>query len=178
MGGFYVTSQNETLTTILGSCIAACIRDRESGIGGMNHFMLPTYSMKESSHWEHSSANASTRYGLYAMESLINSILDKGGKRNNLEFKLFGGSNILGSFASIGPLNVRFIREYMKTEGYGAAAESLGGVSPIVVNYYPRTGTAKIKRLDEKADEVISDEKLYLHKLEEQDISGDIELFE
>lgn len=178
MGGFYVTDKNEVISTTLGSCVAACIRDRVSGIGGMNHFMLPTYSVTESSHWENTSVNAATRYGSFAMEYLINSILSKGGKRNNLEFKLFGGCDILGSLTSIGPRNIQFIKQYMEAEGYSIAAEKLGGSHPIVLNYHPKTGAAKIKHLDGKKSEIISTEKRYLHDLEGRNIEGDIELFD
>ncbi|MBN1379565.1 MAG: chemoreceptor glutamine deamidase CheD [Gammaproteobacteria bacterium] len=177
MGGFYVTDKNETISTTLGSCIAVCIRDRNSGIGGMNHFLLPTYSSKEEQQWENTSVSAATRYGSYAMEYLINSILSKGGKRNFLEFKLFGGGNITGSFASVGKHNVQFIREYMETEGYGIAAESLGGSHPIIVNYNPRTGTAKIKRLAHMASEIATIERSFMQELKEKRIEGDVELF-
>lgn len=177
MGDFYVTNRDEIISTVLGSCVAACVRDRENGIGGMNHFMLPTFSIKENNTWEYTSVNSAARYGLYAMEYLINSILEKGGKRNNLEFKLFGGGDILGSFTNIGVNNVRFIREYMATEGYSIAAESLGAVHPIKLNYFPRSGVAKVKRLDERAVEIAAQEKHFLHDLEGKSVEGDVELF-
>ena len=178
MGDFYVTEQNEIISTILGSCISACIRDRESGIGGMNHFMLPTFSLQENNNWEYTAVNAAMRYGSYAMEHLINTILQKGGKRNNLEFKLFGGGDILGSFTTIGMHNVRFIRSYMKAEGYSIAAEYLGATHPIKLNYFPKSGIAKIKRLDERAVEIAADEKTFMHHLEEQKVEGEVELFD
>jgi chemotaxis protein CheD len=177
MGGFYVTDRNEAISTVLGSCVAACIRDRESGIGGMNHFMLPSNSSGESSYWRNTSVNAATRYGSYAMEHLINTILSKGGKKNNLEFKLFGGGNILGSSVSMGPHNVEFVKQYMDTEGYEIAAESLGGIYPVILNYYPRSGKAKIKRLEHKASEIISSETSFMRQLESEKLEGDIELF-
>lgn len=177
MGGCYVTTRNETISTVLGSCVAACIRDRESGIGGMNHFMLPARSTSEKSQWENTSVNAAIRYGTNAMEFLINSILSKGGKRNFLEFKIFGGGNITGLTSSIGRYNIKFIKEYMKTEGYSIAAESLGGSHPIILNYSPKSGIAKIRRLDQKILEVASNEQSYLQKLETERIEGDIELF-
>jgi chemotaxis protein CheD len=111
------------------------------------------------------------------MEFLINSILSKGGRRNCLEFKLFGGGNITGSADSIGKYNVKFIKDYMKTEGYSIAAESLGGSHPIILNYSPKTGVAKIRRLDQKTLEIVTSEQSYLHKLETERIEGDIELF-
>lgn len=177
MGDFYVTKKDEVISTVLGSCVSACVRDRENGIGGINHFMLPTFSIKENNTWEYTSVNAAMRYGSYAMEHLINTILEQGGKRNNLEFKLFGGGDILGSFTSIGMHNVRFIRSYMKTEGYSVAAECLGLTHPIKLNYFPRTGVAKIKRLDDQAVEIAAVEKDFLHRMEETRVEGDITIF-
>lgn len=178
MGDCYVTDKNETISTVLGSCVSACVRDRVSGIGGMNHFMLPSNTPKENSPWENTSVNVATRYGSYAMEYLINSILSKGGKKNNLEFKLFGGGNILGSVVSMGPHNVSFIKAYMEAEGYDIAAESLGGVYPIILNYNPFTGKAKVKRLEDKASEIISIETSFIQKLRKEKLEGEIELFD
>ena len=177
MGDFYVTDKDEIISTVLGSCVSACVRDRVISVGGINHFMLPTFSIKENNTWEYTSVNAAMRYGSYAMEHLINTILQKGGKRNNLEFKLFGGCDILGSFTSIGVHNVKFVRNYMKAEGYSVAAECLGLPHPIKLNYSPKTGIAKIKRLDDKAVEIAAGEKDFLHQLESESVEGEIELF-
>jgi chemotaxis protein CheD len=140
--------------------------------------MLPTYSGEKTSHWEQTSVSTATRYGSFAMEYLINSILSKGGKRNNLEFKLFGGCSILDSRTTIGPHNIRFIKNYMREEGYSIAAESLGGSYPIIINYFPKTGVVKMKRLAEMVSEVARKEKSFLHALKETKIDGDIELFD
>lgn len=177
MGELYITEKTEIISTVLGSCIAACVRDREYGIGGMNHFMLPNFSVKENNTWEYTSVNTAARYGTHAMEFLINSIIERGGKRNNLEFKLFGGGDILGIFSSVGSNNVRFIREYMNIEGYGIASECLGASYPIKLHYFPATGVAKVKRLDDKAVEIAAVEKTFLHHLQEQEVGGDVELF-
>ncbi|MDM8560868.1 hypothetical protein [Candidatus Parabeggiatoa sp. HSG14] len=87
-GEYYVTRHDEVLVTVVGSCVAACIHDNVSGIGGMNHFMLPHSTLDK---WEHTSVSTESRYGSFAMEYLINEILKYGGKRKNLEVKLFGG---------------------------------------------------------------------------------------
>jgi chemotaxis receptor (MCP) glutamine deamidase CheD len=104
-GGHYVTSGNELLVTVLGSCVAACIRDPVAGIGGMNHFMLP---QSDSGIW--GIASASMRFGNFAMETLINDILSQGGHRDNLEIKVFGGAAIIGNMAPIGISNADFRR--------------------------------------------------------------------
>ena len=91
-GECYVTTNDELVATVLGSCVSACIRDKVFGIGGMNHFMLPEPS--EHSHgW--GGDNLNTRYGNWAMEALINEILKRGGRRGTLEVKLFGGGQII-----------------------------------------------------------------------------------
>src|SRR3989338_11179058 len=92
-GEYYVTSRDMLLVTVLGSCVSACIRDRTTGIGGMNHFMLPHGGQDENS-----PLSTSARYGSYAMEVLINQLLKLGAKRNNLEAKVFGGGNVLRGF--------------------------------------------------------------------------------
>jgi chemotaxis protein CheD len=85
-GEFYATDRDEPIVTVLGSCVAACLRDRESGIGGMNHFMLPTSGSDVGG-----PASASARYGVNAMELLINELIRLGARRRNLEAKVFGG---------------------------------------------------------------------------------------
>ncbi len=177
MGGFYITDRDEIISTMLGSCIAVCARDRTSGIGGMNHFMLPAHSIPNSNQWENTLVNTATRYGTFAMEYLINEILSKGGRKNNLEFKIFGGCNILGSATSIGTRNVCFIKDYMDTEGYSIAAESLGGFHPIVLNFHIKSGRVKIKRLDEKAPEIATNEKHYMHELQKEQFDDDITIY-
>jgi chemotaxis protein CheD len=94
-GEFYVTRVAEAVTTVLGSCISACIRDLQLGVGGMNHFMLPEEAAGGSGAWHAANGGVSTRYGSYAMESLVNALLKLGARRERLEAKLFGGARIL-----------------------------------------------------------------------------------
>ena len=176
-GDFYVTDRHEVLSTILGSCIAACVRDRELGVGGMNHFMLPALDVHDDSDWEFTSVNTSARYGAFAMERLINTILKKGGKRNNLEFKFFGGGNMLNSSTNIGENNIRFIKEYMEAEGYGIAAECLGRPYPIKLHYFSSTGVAKVRKLASAAVTVTTNENRYANELERKLGNYDVELF-
>ena len=104
------TKANEVLITILGSCVSACIRDPIAGIGGMNHFLLPG---DESVVAQVSDA---ARYGVFAMESLINGILKAGGRKDRLEFKVFGGGNVINNSQKIGSKNAAFIRNFLKNE--------------------------------------------------------------
>ena len=175
-GEFYVTVHEEAITTVLGSCVSACVRDTHLGIGGMNHFMLPEDSSSGRNNWLDGHA---TRYGSYAMESLINSLLKVGAARNRLEIKLFGGGRILTSMTDVGARNIDFIHEYAKLEGYAIAAEDLGGTQPRRVVYFPATGRVKVRRLKAIENRSIGDrEQLYLANLGKQQDGGDVELFD
>ena len=115
-GEYYVSLHGEMVVTVLGSCVAACIRDKVKGIGGMNHFMLPQDS--EHSHkWGNNAHALETRYGNWAMEALINEILKRGGKRGYLEVKLFGGGQVLENHTDIGAKNIEFVRNFLDEEG-------------------------------------------------------------
>ena len=96
-GEYYCTDRDMVIVTVLGSCVSACIRDVKSGIGGMNHFMLPEGGMAD----KDSPVSASMRYGSYAMEILINRLLKQGARRENLEAKIFGGGNVLKAFTAL-----------------------------------------------------------------------------
>jgi chemotaxis protein CheD len=131
------------IVTVLGSCVAACIRDKESGIGGMNHFMLPFASDFGES------VNTSARYGTYAMEVLINQLLEMGAHRKNLEAKIFGGGNLLKSFTvdKVGERNVAFVRNYLHNERIPVVAEDLLDNHPRKIYFFPAQGTVKVKKL-------------------------------
>ncbi len=175
-GEYYVTKSEEGVYTTLGSCISACIRDRVSGVGGMNHFMLP--SSGDSDGWKSTSLSAATRYGNYAMEHLINDILKNGGQRHNLEVKLFGGGRILQNMTDVGLRNINFARDYIKTEGIRVIAEDVGDIYPRMVVYFPATGKVKVKRLRSLHNNTIVEEEIrYIHTVESKPVGGDIELF-
>ena len=175
-GEYYVTCAGEMVTTVLGSCVSACIRDPASGIGGMNHFMLPATESIDSSAW--TGDNAATRYGNFAMEHLINEILKKGAKREVLEVKVFGGGQVLKMGSSVAQQNVDFVREYLRTEGIRIVAEDVGGTDPRKVNYYPATGKVRVKRLtDEAVDNIRRSEETYISSLDQKPADDDIELF-
>ena len=175
-GEYFVTLHDEAIYTTLGSCISACIRDRLSGIGGMNHFMLPVSANSES--WKAADNSASTRYGNFAMEHLINTILKNGGKRQNLEAKIFGGGRIIANMTDVGMRNIAFARDYLETEGLRITSEDVGDTFPRMVVYFPATGKVKVKRLRSLHNNtIVEQENIYLHTIEEKPVSGDIELF-
>jgi chemotaxis protein CheD len=175
-GEFYVTKNDEGIYTTLGSCISACMRDRVSGIGGMNHFMLPA-SVEEGS-WKTAGLGSATRYGNFAMEYLINEILKNGGSRKNLEVKLFGGGCIVEKMSNIGMDNIDFAHDYIKTEGLHVTSEDLGDIFPRMVVYFPATGKVRVKRLRSLHNNTVVElETNYLRTIEAKPVSGEIELF-
>ncbi len=177
-GEYYVTNLDEVVTTVLGSCVAACIRDRIFGIGGMNHFMLP---LSETGSWGGGGsdpASTATRYGNYAMEHMINDILKHGGHRRNLEVKIFGGGQIIDSMTAIGDKNIRFVQDYIATEGLSLVGQDVGDIYPRKVVYYPATGRVRMKKLKHlHNDTVVRRELSYRSELQQAPVEGEIELF-
>jgi len=176
-GEFYVTLRDEGITTTLGSCISACIRDRVYGIGGMNHFMLPSDG-SDSGNLRASGLSDATRYGNYAMEHLINHILRNGGRRENLEVKVFGGGRIIANMTDVGARNIAFVRDYLGMEGLTTVAEDVGDVHPRMVVYFPASGRVRVKRLRSLHNNIIADqERSYIDSIKKQPVAGDVELF-
>jgi chemotaxis protein CheD len=177
-GEFYITRSDEAITTVLGSCISACIRDTTLHIGGMNHFMLPEDTTQGSSAWLDDAAGLATRYGSYAMESLINGLLKMGAKRERLEVKLFGGGHVLKAATDVGDRNIAFARHWLRTEGYAVAAEDVGANVPRRVIYMPANGKVRVKHLRAvESQDVAQREQTYLKTVTKKPVTSDIELF-
>ena len=150
-GEYFVTSSDMVLTTVLGSCVSACVRDTVAGIGGMNHFMLP-----EDAEPGTRGAAASMRYGAYAMEMLLNELLKAGARRERLEAKVFGGGAVLANMTTlnIGDRNADFVLRYLKAEEIRVAAQDLRGPHARRVSYFPIGGLALVRRLTRQDDAV------------------------
>jgi chemotaxis protein CheD len=177
-GEYYVTPHEEGIYTTLGSCISACIRDRVTGIGGMNHFMLPASSSGDRDGWKSTSLSDATRYGNYAMEHLINDILKNGGSRRNLEVKLFGGGRIMQNMTDVGARNIAFVRDYLATEKLTVVSEDMGDIYPRMVVYFPATGSARVKRLHSlHTNTIAAQESQYLNSIAAKPVGGEVELF-
>ena len=176
-GDYYVTTQDELIFTVLGSCVSACVRDRVLRIGGMNHFMLPE-NAGDGGSWG-KTASAATRYGNVAMERLVNDILKAGGRRENLEVKLVGGGRVLDAMTDIGARNIQFVREFVATEGYRIVGEDLGSTHPRKVMYHPETGDARVKKLGnrEAGTDLVERERSYARKIDTTPVAGEIDLF-
>jgi chemotaxis protein CheD len=180
-GEYYVTRGEEAISTVLGSCISACVRDPMRNVGGMNHFMLPEDSSTGPNNWLDPAIGLATRYGSYAMESLINDLLKLGATRERLEIKVFGGGRVLSGITDVGARNITFVRNYLQLEGYRIAAEDLGGTQPRKVIYFPDTGRVKMRRLRPVENRIISHhEQLYLASIGTAAAAagGDVELFD
>ena len=124
------------LSTVLGSCVAVCLFDPVRGIGGMNHFLLP-FGQEEG-------GDRPVRYGLFAMEMLINALMKGGARRESLQAKVFGGAKIMADLRDIGSANAKFTREFLATEQIACVAESLGGTQARRVVFRPSTGQARM----------------------------------
>ena len=173
-GEYYFTTGDMAILTVLGSCVSACIRDRQTGIGGMNHFMLPNSGGDADS-----PASASMRYGTQAMEILINQLLKAGAQRANLEAKVFGGGRVLSGMQAlnVGERNAAFVKDYLRAERIPVAASDLNDVHPRKVVYFPRTGKVLVKKLESADSKLVQVEQQYSKTLQVTPVAGEIELF-
>lgn len=139
-GEFFVHDEDILITTTLGSCIAACLWDREKRVGGMNHFLLPDGG---------GNGDVSGRYGSYAMELLIGEMVKRGATRSTMEAKVFGGGAVLGGMNSInvGERNTAFVMDYLRTERITVVSKDVMDIYPRKVCFLPASGKALVKRL-------------------------------
>jgi chemotaxis protein CheD len=174
-GEYYFTAKDMLIVTVLGSCVSACIRDRVTGLGGMNHFMLPDGGSDPNS-----PISASARYGTYAMEILINDLLKAGARRDNLEAKVFGGGAVLKGFTAInvGERNAAFVQTFLRNEKIRIVAEDLNDIYPRKVYFFPRTGKVLVKKLMQSHNDTLAKREIeYASRLKKQPVAGEIELF-
>lgn len=136
-GEYHVTSDpNVVLTTLLGSCVAACMRDSFAGVGGMNHFLLPG---REAGAWNLEAES----YGVHLMELLVNGLLREGARRDRLEAKLFGGGRTMEGLADIGARNAEFAERFLANERIACIGGSLRGDQGRRIQYWPASGRAR-----------------------------------
>ena len=136
-GEYWVDGEDVLVMTTLGSCIAACLWDRQAKVGGMNHFMLPD------------GAGDCGRYGSYAMELLINEMMKRGATRQTMEAKIFGGGAVISGMNSlnVGERNTQFVTDYLKTERIPILSKDVLDIHPRKVCFLPASGKAMVKRL-------------------------------
>ena len=179
-GELYVSTHGEMISTVLGSCISVCIRDKNKGIGGMNHFMLPQNSEFSSENWGDNPVTSASRYGNWAMEYLINAILNRGGEKKNFEVKVFGGGQMMAKMTDIGQKNIIFVYQYLAEEKLKIEASDVGDIYARKVLYFPDTGSVKVRRIKHvKNDTIIRRENEYEKNVskEDENKSNNIELF-
>ncbi len=174
-GEFYVTTENKMIVTVLGSCVSVCLRDPVTRIAGMNHFLLPANRDLNGVGAE------SARYGVYAMEVLINHMIKLGVPKERLEAKVFGGGNVLKQLtgSNVGEQNAAFVLDYLKTENLSIKAKDLLGEFPRKVYFFPISGEVKVRKLKAMHNTTIIDrESEYRVRINQQPASGDVDLFE
>ena len=166
-GEFHVTDDPAVvLTTILGSCVAACLHDPQAGVGGMNHFLLPGNDDG------HSSAH---RHGVHAMELLVNGLLQRGARRERLQAKLFGGARMLQGLTDIGTLNADFAERFIQRERITLSSSCLRGDRGRRIQYWPVAGRARQMTLAGTGAAVFAAERTRPAPPPESD--GGVELF-
>jgi chemotaxis receptor (MCP) glutamine deamidase CheD len=159
------------LETLLGSCVAVCLRDPVAGVGGMNHILLPGRCDGD---------GRPSRCGVHAMELLINAIMQEGGDRRRLEAKVFGAGNVVASLQSptVGEMNAIFIRNFLATEKIPLVAQRLGGKRPVQVYFRTDTGKTTVHTVDgSRLPTILSDEDAYRCAFAKAGSSGDASLF-
>lgn len=170
-GEFYISGSDMVITTVLGSCISACIYDPNAGFGGINHFMLPAGTHDEDLY-------RSSRYGLFAMEQLVNELMKLGCQRSSMQVKLTGGGDMMGGMISIGQQNIDFILNYISEEGLRLLASDLGGDQARRVAYFPMEGRMLVNKLDHREDQrLIEEERSYRVDVDQHLDDSDVELF-
>ena len=170
-GEYFVASDDILITTVLGSCIAACVWDGRARAGGMNHFMLP----------DGDGGDGFGRYGSYAMELLINGLLKKGAKRETMQAKVFGGAQVMAGFTTmnVGERNTKFVLDYLMTERIPVVSKDVLDIHPRKVCFFPVSGKALVKRLAHAHPEtiVVEDRKVNAAVVARSNAGGSVDLF-
>jgi chemotaxis protein CheD len=174
-GEFFVSADDIVLSTVLGSCVSACIWDRTKAVGGMNHFMLPGADNSKDA----DPVALAGRYGVFAMEQLINELIKRGGRKSHFEAKLFGGGHVMRNFTTmnVGERNAGFVLDFLRTEGIRVASQDLLDIYPRRVMFFPSTGRALCKKLAQADASLVAAEQQYDAKLKTGSVGGDVELF-
>jgi chemotaxis protein CheD len=172
--GQYHAARAGAITTVLGSCVSTCLWDPVERIGGMNHFMLPGDTATADSPWAESA-----RFGVYAMELVINEMIHLGADRRRLVAKVFGGARLLAGFdrLDVGAKNSEFVVEFLRVEGIRVAAQDLKDVCPRKVHFFVGDGKVQVKRLSLSPSETVQRrEREYLSRLDANS-GGEVEIF-
>lgn len=178
-GQYFVTTQNKMLVTVLGSCVAACLFDPVSGIGGMNHFMLPSVN-KTAEEFDKMQGMAA-KYGVHAMELLINDLVKAGASKKRIKAKIFGGGKVVPSFVQndVGRFNAEFVTQFLNTERIPILASDLCDTYARKIYFFPNDGNVLMKRIHELNNAtIIERESQHRWELSARAPSGSVDLFE
>ncbi|WP_416307343.1 chemoreceptor glutamine deamidase CheD [Neptunicella sp. SCSIO 80796] len=174
-GEYYATTENTLIVTVLGSCVSVCLRDAQRKIGGMNHFLLPS-----DENVSISSVSESARYGVFAMELLINQMLKLGADKRRLEAKVFGGGNVLKGLTinNVGERNAEFVMDYLNAEHIPVLASDLLDKYPRKVYFFPDDGNVKVRKIKSLHNSTIIDrESEYRMRIRQANKGGEVDLF-
>lgn len=163
IGEFYATKKDEGIATVLGSCVSTCIYDESSGIGGMNHFLIPGDFRDEEIF-----LSPTARFGMYAMELLMGELIKLNVDREKIKAKVFGGANISGGNSNIGDNNIKFIKAFLGMEGIPVQSMDIGGNTARKIFFFPKTGRVLVKKIETKIEKIINIEDKYKKKVEIQ----------
>ncbi|UXY13954.1 chemoreceptor glutamine deamidase CheD [Chitiniphilus purpureus] len=169
---YFATNRNVVLVTVLGSCVSVCLRDPVAGVGGMNHFMLPQGE-------QGGLLSMSARYGVHAMELLINQMMKLGARRDRLQAKVFGAGNVLPAMSrvGVGRCNAQFVLDYLETERIALLAHDLLDVHARKLYFFPLSGRVLVRKLKKLNNRTLLErEAAYSHRLHQTD-TGDVDLF-
>lgn len=174
-GEYFSTSNDTLMVTVLGSCVSACLIDTRNGVAGMNHFLLPSDKGSEGEFCE------ASRYGMYAMELLLNQMMVLGADKRQIQAKVFGGGNVVRgiSHTNVGQMNAEFVTSYLRRERIPVLASDLMGDYARKIYFFPDTGQVMVKRIRQFNNSTIMDrESAYRVKLKQQPGEGDFEHFD
>lgn len=161
-GGYYTSDgKDEMIATVLGSCIACCLYDPALKIGGMNHFLLPGDGSQD---------QGNARFGVNAMELLINSMIKKGSFKDRMLVKIFGGANMMEGFSRVGDKNIDFVKSFLDAEKLKVVSQDVGGTASRRLHFYPYEGRALVRKVSQDKEEEMlrQKEKEYAEKIKAQ----------
>ena len=175
-GQCYAARRDVMIVTVLGSCVSACLWDASACVGGMNHFMLPRQDENQSN----GVVDRPARYGVYAMEVLINQMLKLGAQKSQVQAKIFGGANVTQGFTTfnVGGRNCDFVQSYLCQEGITIVSRDLLDACPRKVYFFTASGRVLVKRLRRLHNRtLIERESAYDKQLRQTRVEGEVELF-
>ncbi len=173
-GDIVTATENTVISTLLGSCIAVCLRDENRNVCGMNHFLLPGYEKAN----DDFSVHAAGRYGISSMETLINKMLHEGATKSKLVAKIFGGATILSNFSqNVGQKNIEFVRWFMNNEKIPIIGEDVGGTDARKIYFFTKDGAVLVENISKRSTELIQEEENYFERAKKLLNRNDVTIF-